>query len=157
MTLDNQLTWYLAGPMSNVPQFNIPKFEEIACLLRDQGLVVVSPPEQDSPAMQVAALASPDGDLAKLEKDTNETWGDVLSRDVKLVADDVGGIVFLPDWQKSRGARLEAFVGLLTGKKFAAYFEAGSYDGRTDGLREKAEVCYVSTGYVRYTLRDNMP
>lgn len=122
MTLQVDNTrWYLAGPMSGVPQFNIPKFDTIATKLRADGFTVISPAELDSPLMRARALQSADGDLRKLEKDTNETWGEVLARDVKLVADGIDGIVFMEDWEKSRGARLEAFVGLLTGKKFAIW------------------------------------
>ena len=46
---------------------------------------------------------------------------------VKLIADQVQGIIFLPNWQKSRGARLEAFVGLLQGKDFKFAVYGGSY------------------------------
>lgn len=114
------MKWYLAGPMSSIPQFNFPAFQEATAKLRELKYDVISPAEQDSDAVQKAALASPDGKLHD-GMIAGETWGDILSRDVKLVADGVQGIVFLPNWQKSRGARLEAFVGLLCKHKFALY------------------------------------
>lgn len=132
-------TLYVAGPMSNLPQFNFPLFEAVSVALREDGYTIVSPHECDSEETRVAAWASPDGKYT----DTvgNETWGDCLARDVKMLADGVrsnvrdednaagetvevveylkiDGIAFLPNWEKSRGARLEAFVGLLTGKSF---------------------------------------
>jgi len=114
---------YLAGPMSGIPQFNFPAFHEAAANLRSQGVDIVSPAEMDSPEVQAAAMASPDGRMDANDKIAGETWGDILARDVKLIADGVSGIVFLPNWTKSRGARLEAFVAILTGKKnFYAYY-----------------------------------
>jgi hypothetical protein len=57
-------------------------------------------------------------------------WGDCLSRDVKLISDSgIEGIVLLPDWHKSRGAKLEAFVGLLCKLKFALWVARGSCVG----------------------------
>lgn len=113
---------YIAGPMSGVPHFNIPLFKLAAEDLRARGYEVVSPAELDSPKMQELALASTDGDLKSLEDSTGETWGDVLARDVKLISDGgITGIIFLPGWHKSRGARLEATVGLLNNLKFAEY------------------------------------
>lgn len=128
---------YIAGPMSNCPQFNFPAFYAAAQALRDQGYEVVSPAELDDAEDKGAAMASPDGDPASAKK----TWGDFLARDVKLLADGVvdqsklfkdgeptgqlyqpiDGIVFLPGWQQSKGAKLEAFVGVLGGKEFATY------------------------------------
>lgn len=63
-------------------------------------------------------MASQNGDLSELEP-TGETWGDILARDVKLIADECDGVAFLPGWGGSRGSKLEAYVGLLTGKEFA--------------------------------------
>lgn len=102
---------YLAGPMTGYPQFNIPAFDAAAAVLRERGLLVVNPAELDSPEVRAAALASRTGDPADLVN-TGETWGDMLARDVKAIADDgIEAIYVLPGWGKSRGARLETFVG----------------------------------------------
>lgn len=105
--------WYLAGPMSHHPQFNFPMFFRVAKRLRELGYDVVSPAEIDDEEDKAAALACPVGAFKKGQK----TWGDFLSRDVKLLADGgITGIIFLPGWENSNGAKLEATVGLL--KKF---------------------------------------
>lgn len=109
--------WYLAGPMSHIPQFNYPTFFRVAKALRAEGYNVLSPAEQDSPEQLEIILASPDGNIGAIDKEVG-TWGDFLSHDVKLIADKVGGIVFLPGWQQSRGARLEGYVGLTCGHPF---------------------------------------
>ena len=101
---------YIAGPMTGHPQHNIPAFDAMAVTLREAGYEVVSPAELDDPEDRAAALASMTGSLAGHTK----TWGDFLARDVKLLADDgITGIVVLPGWQTSRGARLETFVGKM--------------------------------------------
>ncbi len=112
---------YLAGPMSNLPQFNFPAFYAAAEELRAQGFEVVSPAELDDAEDKGAALKSVDGDPNN-RAIVKKTWGDFLARDVKLLADQgIEGIVFLPDWQKSKGAKLEAYVGLLQKFKFWIY------------------------------------
>jgi hypothetical protein len=109
---------YLAGPMSNIPAFNFPAFFAAATWLRAKGWDVVSPAELDDAEDKGAALASATGNPAHAAK----TWGDFLARDVKLIADGgIQGIVFLPNWYRSRGARLEATVGLLQGPSFAFF------------------------------------
>jgi hypothetical protein len=120
--------YYLAGPMSGYPQFNFPLFHEVASKLRMQGYTIVSPAELDSPAVQAAAGKSADGALDKDGKIAGETWGDILAKDVKLVADGIDGIIFLPNWEASRGANLEATVGLLVNKR---PFEFLQWDGNS--------------------------
>jgi Domain of unknown function (DUF4406) len=107
---------YLAGPMSGIPKFNFPEFYEAAAVMRMHGWDIVSPAEMDaSIGIADMALASTDGDNTKL----TQTWGDLLARDVKLIADGgIEAIIFLPGWEKSKGARLEATVGLLQGYDF---------------------------------------
>lgn len=102
---------YLAGPMSGYPAFNFPAFRAATEQLRKLGWEVVSPAEEDhKSSVGVIAEASKNGD----PKDLPETWGQILARDVQLLADTgIQGIVFLPGWTDSRGARLEATVGML--------------------------------------------
>lgn len=103
---------YVAGPMSGCPQFNFPAFNVAAFALRAVGYEVVSPAELDSETHRRAALASSDGNPAAYNAATGETWGDLLARDVKLIADDgLDLIIVLEGWNRSRGARLETFVG----------------------------------------------
>jgi hypothetical protein len=102
---------YIAGPMSGIPQFNIPAFDDAAKRLREAGYDAVSPAELDDPETRAAALASDDGHI---EGSLNgETWGDFLARDVKLVADEIDAIALLPGWEGSRGAQLELHVASL--------------------------------------------
>jgi hypothetical protein len=124
--------YYLAGPMSNLPQFNFPAFHEAASALRARGYEVVSPAELDGIEIKQVAMASKKGKLDAAHKIAGHTWGDLLSRDVKVVADKVEGIILLPGWQNSRGARLECFVGLLCGHSFFAYKGRGKIARRSN-------------------------
>jgi len=113
---------YLAGPMSGIPAFNYPAFDEAAAELRKMGYKITSPAEMDDPEVAKVALESPLGELGDGMVVNGEchTWGDFLSRDVKLLADECGGIILLPGWEKSKGARLECFVAIQCG--YDCYF-----------------------------------
>ena len=124
--------FYIAGPMTGIPQFNFPAFEAAAQDLRARGFEITSPHENDTPAVQQAAWASPDGALDDSGKIAGETWGDILARDVKLVADECGGVVLLDNWHKSRGARLEAFVAIQCQLPVFQYLGPGSQLYRYD-------------------------
>ena len=103
---------YVSGPMSGMESFNIPAFDQAARRLRRMGHEVVSPAELDHPEFRMACIGS-DG---KTIPPGGETWGTLLARDVKLLADDgIEGIVVLPGWTQSRGALLETYVGRLCG------------------------------------------
>lgn len=105
--------------MTGIAQFNFPKFDAAAADLRERGYDIVSPAELDDPQTRQLSLASEDG--RPQGKLNGQTWADFLARDVKLIGDGIDGIILLPDWWKSRGARLESFVGLLSSLKFALY------------------------------------
>lgn len=119
-------SFYLAGPMTGLPQFNFPAFIAAAAELRARGLTIISPAELDGAEVESAALASPDGTLGPDDRIAGLTWADMLARDVKLVADEVSGLILLPGWETSKGAQLECFVGLLTNKTFDLYMGAAS-------------------------------
>lgn len=135
---------YLAGPMTGYPQFNFPLFHKVAAELRAKGHTIISPAEMDSPAVQAAALQSKDGSLDAAGKIAGETWGDILAKDVKLVADQIDGIVFLPEWQKSRGANLEATVGLLVNARPFSFY---CYDEDTGAFHAVAKSAVLSRLY----------
>lgn len=116
--------YYLAGPMSGRPQFNFPLFYEVSAVLRARGFDIISPAELDDAEDKGAALLSADGNPDTQRTKTNKTWADYLARDVKLIGDErlgVHAIIFLPEWETSRGACLEAFVGLLSKTPFDFY------------------------------------
>ncbi len=129
-----RIKWYMAGPMSGIAQFNIPAFDAAALDLRAQGYTIVSPAERDTWETRKSALASETGDQADLEGP--EGWGDMLSRDVKIISDEVQGIVFLPGWSRSKGARLEAYIGLLAGCRFALYYRDGLLSISRGGVKQ---------------------
>lgn len=108
-------TYYLAGPMSGLLHANIPMFDRVARILRDDGYTIVSPAELDDPAVRADSVAG---------ADQSRLWGEFLARDVRIVADQVQGLILLPGWERSRGARLETFVGLMTQKLFALWDDA---------------------------------
>lgn len=115
-----QYAVYVAGPMTGIPQFNIPAFDAMSDSLRAAGFRVVSPVELDGLEYRYWAMQSPDG-VSMEGNPFGWSWGHVLARDVELITDgdDAGpidGIVVLPGWDKSRGARLETFVAFLNGK-----------------------------------------
>lgn len=124
--------YYIAGPMSGIPRFNIPAFDAAAADLRAAGFNIVSPAELDDPITREMAYNSPDGSTLQDKHPNGESWGDFLARDVKIVADKVQGIIALPGWAVSRGARLEMMVALLCGHELLEY--DASFKGKVRSL-----------------------
>jgi hypothetical protein len=112
---------YLAGPMTHIRGFNFKVFDAVTAELRNRGLNVVTPSELDDAATRRAALASEDGDPETYYKVADVTRGELLSRDVRIVIDSVDGVVVLPGWRKSKGARLETYTAWLSGKPIFYY------------------------------------
>jgi hypothetical protein len=128
----HKLTIYLAGPMSGYPQFNYPAFHKAAKELREAGYNVISPAEHNPEAMLKVAIESKDGLVDGIKPIDNrnaqvagETWGDCMARDVKLIFGQCDGVVVLPGWEKSRGARLEVFLANLCGRSVSIYEGSG--------------------------------
>lgn len=83
---------YLSGPMSGMPDFNYPAFNRAAAKLRALGWEVLNPAENFA-----GCTDHPEGRKAYMRADINSL---LLAK----------GIVLLEDWERSRGARLEAAI-----------------------------------------------
>ena len=105
---------YLAGPMRGIKSFNYPAFDEAAAELRNLGYEIKNPTEFDSPGARYKAMQSKDGALIDGEV-AGKTWGEILGRDVTILSDECEGIILLPGWEKSEGARLECFCAIGRG------------------------------------------
>lgn len=134
--------YYLAGPMSGLPQFNFPAFYAATAALRSAGYDIISPAELDDKDDAGVAMASKDGNPTSV----NRTWGDFLARDVKIISEQAQGIIYLPNWWTSRGAKLESFVGLLHKD-----FKFGVYTAGASPL-----VSWVPASFVLATIATNM-
>jgi hypothetical protein len=77
---------YIAGPMTGLPEFNYPAFNDAARTLRAAGHVVHNPAENPVP---------PCG-----------SWLGYMRMGLKQIA-DADCLVLLPGWADSRGARIE--------------------------------------------------
>lgn len=84
---------YISGPMSGIKDENFPTFNAAARALRTLGYEVVNPAE-----FKV--------DVTGLEG--KGRWVKFLKADIKALM-DCDGIVMLPGWQKSEGAKLEHY------------------------------------------------
>lgn len=124
--------------MTGYPQFNFPAFYEAAKTLRAQGIEIISPAEEDEKyGVAQVAITSIDGKLDANGKVAGNTWGDMLARDVKIVADLVDGVAVLKNWERSKGAKLEVTTALLAGKAIFAYHEgAGLTELSRDWVKE---------------------
>lgn len=80
---------YIAGPMSGLPELNFPAFHAAAARLRAAGHEAINP--------------------AEINVDPASGWAECLKADIpQLLRCD--GLVCLPGWVASRGARLEVHI-----------------------------------------------
>lgn len=80
---------YLAGPMSNLPEWNFPAFHAAAAALRADGHEVINP--------------------AELNPDTTMEWHQCMRVDIAALV-TCEGIALLPGWRNSKGATLEEHI-----------------------------------------------
>jgi hypothetical protein len=87
---------YVSGPMTGIKDFNYPAFTLACRVLRECGHDVVSPHE----------VAHLDNGVAG-----SLSWKDYLKGDLAVLL-PCAGIVLLPGWSASRGAKLELATAL---------------------------------------------
>lgn len=86
--------YYLSGAMSGKPDLNYPLFNAVTEILRRGGREVVNPAE---------IVAGP-----------GAGWREFMRNDITELM-KCTGIMMLPDWKMSRGARLEHFIATELG------------------------------------------
>lgn len=86
---------YVAGPMSNLPEFNYPAFSKASAQLREVGYAVLNPAEN---------YGGYDG----------LTHAEYMRLDLQMVL-LVDGLALLDGWENSRGAALEVHVAETLG------------------------------------------
>jgi hypothetical protein len=91
---------YVCGPMTGMPQHNLPAFFDAAATLNSLGYLVENPGDNDGATLD-AALHNADT--------APGAWSSYLKRDLPRLC-KCDRVVVLPGWQKSRGANLEVDV-----------------------------------------------
>lgn len=104
-------TFYVAGPMRGIKDFNFPAFDRA----RDRGIhlgyKIISPADMDRKA-----------GIDETHTEITDSAGvrEIISRDVYVIVNRLrveknDGIALLPDWRRSTGATAEAFLGRWCG------------------------------------------
>lgn len=86
---------YLSGPMTGLPDLNFPAFAAMTTSLREGGHTVTNPAE-----------LNPDGG----------SWNDCMRRDIAALM-DCDTVATLPDWENSKGAKLEVLIAEKLGMR----------------------------------------
>ncbi len=113
-------TFYVCGPMTGMRDFNFPLFDQVTELARSQGLSVISPaeldrehgidPSVDPDSVERARRADPNLIQTIVQRDTQVIVG--------LERDKGDGLILLPGWEESTGARAEIALALWMGLSF---------------------------------------
>lgn len=113
---------YLSGPMRGYPNFNFPLFDAVAMRLREDGNIVYNPSENDQ-------VTYPDIDRWPGFAEGDTIRCPKFNMHVSLHWDfarilEANGIVLLPGWEASVGAKAERYVAEATGKNVFLWFPA---------------------------------
>ena len=112
MEKNSKMKLYLAGPMRGYPKFNFPAFFAAAKKLRKEGHTVFCPAEKD-----IKDYGSLKRVTLEYQKDPQKVMRSVIRKDLNWIIDKAEGIVFLPGWKKSKGAKAEKALAEFLGLK----------------------------------------
>jgi hypothetical protein len=117
---------YLAGPMRGHPNFNFPAFRAAREWLRDRGINVNCPAENDEQnGLDFTGMAGTDAELAAIGFDLEEAFARGV--EAALKADCV---VVLPGWETSEGSRLEMAAAMKHGKPVFTFSPSGGLNAQ---------------------------
>ena len=87
------MRWYLSGPMTGLPDLNRPAFQQVAATIRAAGHDALNPAELCPPGIPWKAAMRIDRAALKTAQ----------------------GLICLPGWERSRGARIEVWLARRRG------------------------------------------
>lgn len=139
---------YIAGPMRGRREFNFPAFLRTDDRLQEFGHETFNPAANDLAKGFVPIGLTGNEDLSELGFDLRES----LAEDVEYIAREADGIVVLPEWYRSAGARAEVSLALALG--LGVYYSDGDdnlspEDG--DGL---VEITHLAAGLMANALAE---
>jgi hypothetical protein len=102
------MAFYLAGPMRGLPNSNFDSFAEAREHLRGAGYAVICPVEAGEARLGEIVPA----DDKNFYKQMHHCYNAVLESE---------GVIVLPGWGRSEGAKAEVLVAVTTGKPIYAY------------------------------------
>jgi hypothetical protein len=111
------MKFYLAGPMTGIPNFNFPAFHAAAAILRAQGHEVFNPAERDIERHNGVdiSFSNDKGDPEQAKRDFGFSLRDALAEDTAYICREADAIAMLPGWENSKGARAEHALALALG------------------------------------------
>ena len=111
------MKYYLAGPMSGIPQFNFPAFHAAAKNLREQGHEVFNPAERDIERHHGVDISADNatGNVAQAAQTHGFSLREALAEDTAYICREADAIAMLPGWEKSNGARAEHALAVALG------------------------------------------
>ena len=98
---------YIAGPMRGKKNFNFPMFDAVAALYRRYGHTVFNPAERDVKKHGKKISENEKGSLEVAEKQHGFSLRLALADDTAWICKQADGLVMLPGWRKSNGAKAE--------------------------------------------------
>jgi hypothetical protein len=132
MICNRSTVFYIAGPMSGLPQYNFPAFDKARDMLRRVGFRVISPADMDR-EVGVDPTQS-DFDPSVIDE---AFLIDAMHRDSQAIIHEADAMVMLPGWQLSTGAKAE--FALARWKHIPVY----AFDFVEMTLIEKGDACFV--------------
>lgn len=113
---------YLAGPMSNLPEFNFPTFFKAEKELQDRGYEVFNPARHDTDKYGASTFkqcsTGNHNELKEVLKDRTPTYRDFMKVDLNWIIDNADAIALLPGWENSKGANAEVALAKCLGLEF---------------------------------------
>lgn len=81
------ITLYIAGPMTGLPEFNYPAFNQAEKELKARGYITLNP-------------------ASNVPNNPNPTWLDFMRMSLVQIS-QADGLALLDNWESSKGARIE--------------------------------------------------